>query len=147
MSSVSSIPDWTSKLTKVFLGKNTPTPKLSRICSGTVQTATSTECTVALDNFSDQTGNNFVCRYQYQIYAEGSGAAGPPSGTRCIVAFPENESDYSPWVVCFVGWPLRIGVARNPLPVVSGSRGGNAALHSLLNALASLGFITDSTSA
>lgn len=39
-----------------------------------------------------------------------------------------------------------LGASAQPRPTVSGSRGGNAALQSLLTALANLGLITDSTS-
>jgi hypothetical protein len=112
LAQLSPVPDYTQLLTKVMLGKNNVRfPKPSRVCSGTVQASSNPapeECSVALDNFDIYGQATWTCRFERRLTLSGSTASWadpPPAGTRCVVVFPENETDYSPWVVTFVGYP------------------------------------------
>lgn len=98
-------PDHMARLTKKFLGRVT-IPSPSRVCTGTVQNgATGGAADVALDGMN---GATFSCRYERRVKVNDDGTAAwqdpPPAGVRCVVVFPENESDYSPWIVTFVGY-------------------------------------------
>jgi hypothetical protein len=60
---------------------------------------------VSLDGMDALPGTatpSWVARFEKRLSAS---PMNPPAGTRCIVAFPPNEADHSPWVLTFVGWP------------------------------------------
>lgn len=96
-------PDYGAQLTSYFMGRHATPTKPSRVCTATVISGTDAVVIVNLDNFGADDGTaTYSARYENRLNSKPNI---PPNGTRCVVVFPENESDYSPWAITFVGWP------------------------------------------
>jgi hypothetical protein len=102
-------PDYDALLQKELLGKVAPGGRaFSGIYSATVVTQApgvdpTIAITVDIDGFNQKGSNaTWTARYEKRL---GATPPTPPVGTRCLVAFPPNEADGSPWATTFVGWP------------------------------------------
>lgn len=91
-----------SELQQIFFGRS-PGGQSAwvGVFTGTVRSSNAVDVFVQLDGFGDQ-NTTFSARYERRL---GASPATPPAGTRCIVVFPSNEPDHSPWATTFVGWP------------------------------------------
>jgi Collagen triple helix repeat (20 copies) len=140
----------TDALNRVQALENGVLYKTGGTLTGTVTNNVATATTTAFGG--GVSGDTFD---RWRIDATGKLALGPGTATRDSVLYRDGVNSMRTDGVFTVGGALKhlgatagfYGATATAKPTVTGSRGGNAALASLLTALAQLGLITDSTTA
>jgi hypothetical protein len=104
--------DSTRVLQKMFTGHIVGKPAMGWApITGIVLSATTNSCVVQIDNFPNKntTGTqsfpSFTCAVEPRHDPSDGSPIAPPHGTACLVAFPTNGDDGTPWVLAFRGWP------------------------------------------
>jgi hypothetical protein len=99
------VPDSSQLFQKIFTGNRVAKQAMGDApVQATVVSATANQVVVTIDGFDRTNQATFTANYEPH-----PGGGTPPRGTPCLLAFPPNNRNRTPWVIGFSGWPTASG--------------------------------------
>lgn len=109
------VPDSSQLFQKIFTGNRVAKQAMGDApVQATVVSATATQVVVTIDGFDRTNQATFTANYEPH-----PGGGTPPAGTPCLLAFPPNNRNRTPWVIGFSGWPTGGGGGGTDMPIAN----------------------------